>query len=92
MPESSTTYVNAYAVTRHYGGPEEGGWWYNYYQPLASVPCQVKDSQQHIDRLKEHFKEVSEGDIYSVLGGVALEVYTEDEYAKAYPTEKPYYE
>ena len=22
-------YVNAYEVTRHYGGPEEGGWWYN---------------------------------------------------------------
>lgn len=31
-------YVNAYAVTRHYGGPEEGGWWYNRGTPLASIP------------------------------------------------------
>jgi hypothetical protein len=31
-------YVNLYRVTRHYGGPEEGGWWYNAGEPLASVP------------------------------------------------------
>ena len=31
-------YLNAYAVTRHYGGPEEGGWWYNSGEPLASIP------------------------------------------------------
>lgn len=22
-------YVSVYSVTRHYGGPEEGGWWYD---------------------------------------------------------------
>jgi len=31
-------YVNLYRVTRHYGGPEEGGWWYDAGEPLASVP------------------------------------------------------
>lgn len=31
-------YVNVYRVTRHYGGPEEGGWWYDAGEPLASVP------------------------------------------------------
>lgn len=31
-------YVNAYLVTRQYGGPEEGGWWYDTGTPLASVP------------------------------------------------------
>ena len=31
-------YINAYEVTRHYGGPEEGGWWYNSGEPVASVP------------------------------------------------------
>ncbi len=31
-------YINAYAVTRHYGGAEEGGWWYNAGEPIASVP------------------------------------------------------
>ena len=23
-------YLNVYEVTQQYGGPEEGGWWYNY--------------------------------------------------------------
>ena len=29
-------YVNVYSVTRHYGGPEEGGWWYNAGEPIES--------------------------------------------------------
>jgi hypothetical protein len=35
-------YVNAYAVTRNYGGPEEGGWYYNAGEPLASVPIRAE--------------------------------------------------
>lgn len=31
-------YVNVYLVTRHYGGPQEGGWWFDVGEPLASVP------------------------------------------------------
>lgn len=31
-------YVNAYRVGRSHGGPEEGGWYYDYGEPLASVP------------------------------------------------------
>ncbi len=40
-------YVNAYAVTRHYGGPEEGGWWYNRGTPLASVPIPCTFTEDH---------------------------------------------
>jgi hypothetical protein len=36
-------YLNAYEVTRHYGGPEEGGWWWNLFTPLASVPIPAKE-------------------------------------------------
>lgn len=31
-------YLNAYKVFQQYGGPEEGGWWYPVYEPVASVP------------------------------------------------------
>lgn len=31
-------YVNAYEVDRRYGGCEEGGWYYNHYEPIASIP------------------------------------------------------
>jgi len=34
-------YVNAYLTDRRYGGPEEGGWWYDTGEPLASVPFDV---------------------------------------------------
>ncbi len=35
-------YVNAYFVTRHYGGPEEGGWWYDCGEPVASLPVKAE--------------------------------------------------
>lgn len=47
MPDDSIVigYVNAYAVTRHFGGPEEGGWWYNAGRSLASIPVRVEWKQ-----------------------------------------------
>lgn len=40
-------YINAYSVTRHYGGHEEGGWWFNAGEPLASIPIRAKRVQGH---------------------------------------------
>jgi hypothetical protein len=31
-------YLNAYKAIQIYGGPEEGGWWYTLYEPVASLP------------------------------------------------------
>lgn len=31
-------YINAYAVVRAYGGREEGGWYYDVGEPIASIP------------------------------------------------------
>lgn len=42
-------YVNTYEVTRHYGGPEEGGWWYNHDEPIASIPVQAVSVEGHND-------------------------------------------
>jgi len=42
-------YVNAYSVTRHYGGPEEGGWWFNANEPLASIPIKATSQPGHDD-------------------------------------------
>lgn len=34
-----TAYISAYKVSRCYGGPEEGGWWYDSYEWLkVSIP------------------------------------------------------
>ena len=31
-------YVNTYTCLRRYGGPEEGGWYYDHRTPLESIP------------------------------------------------------
>ncbi len=36
MSYLTPVYINAYAVTRHYGGPEEGGWHYDAGHPVES--------------------------------------------------------
>jgi len=44
---SDLLYVNAYSVTRHFGGREEGGWWFNAGEPLASIPIKAKRVKGH---------------------------------------------
>lgn len=188
-------YVNAYAVNRSYGGPEEGGWWYNSGSPLASIPVKAElrpgckpgtcvqcddfrkgsgsfcteepegfdtdrafedwldriystyrpgeqapgrtatwnayfkgsddsildcslleafwksreylsllktvehlapvneeDIQKAKDSIQDIFGDVSEGDIYSVRGGVELQINVEEESAAYWPAERPRYE
>lgn len=105
-------YINAYAVTRHYGGPEEGGWWYNAGRPLASIPWAAPEAlmdnegfilwdrypkyEKDIDKVKEKLRQSLKseeyGDIYSMLGGQAVNIRFEKEIAKPYPEERPHYE
>lgn len=42
-------YVKAYAVTRHYGGAEEGGWYYNHRSLLAQIPVKALSVEGHDD-------------------------------------------
>jgi hypothetical protein len=119
-------YVNAYAVTRHWGGREEGGWWYNAGAPLASVPIAAEtvacpggsdgcncgyevngiycaddrhlkpEDSAELRRMRAHlrkmFADVKEGDIYSVNGGVDLDVWVEERPAHHWPEGRPRYE
>lgn len=86
-------FVNAYRVTLRYGGPEEGGWWYECFEPIASIPVQTDEG---IDRTRALFKTelqwANEGDINSVLGGSELSILVEEEFARYKPTVKPRYE
>lgn len=50
-------YVNAYNVGREYGGPEEGGWYYATYYPIASVPIRGFDNTNDVvDCLEKKMK------------------------------------
>lgn len=89
-------YINAYAVSRHYGGREEGGWYYDAGEALASVPVLKKPGR--VEQIKELLTE-SLGPQYkrnhtrhSVLGGEDLVICTEDETARDFPEARPRYE
>lgn len=93
-PELPCCYVTVYGVTRHYGGPEEGGWWYNWYRDLCSIPLVKPGDRAEILEivrfLKTKFKD--EDDIYSVRGGVLYEFIAEVDPGRHATKERPRYD
>lgn len=58
-------YISLYVVTRHYGGPEEQGWWYDWFHHVKSYCRRTKGSnliatveklQREIDFGEEEFE------------------------------------
>lgn len=95
LPEGQLRYVNAHEVTRHYGGPEEGGWYYDAGTPLAAVPVKTAvEEAAALKTLKEIFAPMYEGrrGRYSVIGEEDLEITIDDHVARAWPTVTPHYE
>jgi hypothetical protein len=96
-------YVNGYAVTRHFGGPEEGGWYYDIGNPIGSSPCLLKceptvpiqfelqDERTRIEEILKQHPEIDERSRFSVLGGTDLQVCIEYHMAEVWPTERPRY-
>lgn len=39
-------FVNIYEVGRGYGGPEEGGWYFDYGSPIGSIPVELTDDER----------------------------------------------
>jgi len=78
-------YVNAYSVHRAYGGPEEGGWYYDAREPLASVPVIDKgdDVETVIRILTASLGWENPRGRYSVVGGPDFEIVVEAGEAKA---------
>ncbi|WP_209124438.1 hypothetical protein [Alkalihalobacillus sp. BA299] len=85
-------FVNVYGVERAYGGPEEGGWWYNTHDCLESVPVANKNSKKMKEYMEEKYAHVNRGNIYSVLGGAELAVYVERIPCQSQTRERPHYE
>tara|TARA_R100000808_G_scaffold20219_1_gene43785 strand:+ start:1802 stop:2137 length:336 start_codon:yes stop_codon:yes gene_type:complete len=51
-------YLNVYKVDQGYGGAEEGGWWYDYGVPHASIPVRWEekfgDARDHDEGVYTH--------------------------------------
>lgn len=82
-------FVTVYEVTRHYGGPEEGGWWYNWYEPVKG---EVYRSFNQVEELRDEWMQRDEGNIYSVLGVRQYAVYIEEVQHEHATIERPHYE
>lgn len=86
-------YVNAYLIVRQYGGPEEGGWWFDCGKPVGSLPCtSQREAKSKVDEMRAKFEHLREGDINSVLGGCEVSVYIEEDFARFFPETRPRYE
>lgn len=90
-------YINIYRLDRHYGGPEEGGWWYDSGTPEGSLvlpdDATEEDATEAVAVLRTVWQYRNR--MVSVLypeDGWDYSVVLEDEPAAAYPTERPYYE
>lgn len=81
-----TRHVSLYTVTREFGGPEEGGWWYNNHvlETSRAIPAWMFGGIRgwYINLMKNTllsvFTHLKHGDIYSVLGGTDIIVFREE--------------
>lgn len=72
-------YLSVYVTTRHYGGPEEGGWWYNWHRLVFTTPNPISVRKLNATRMRmfRRFSSLKQGDIYSVLGGEDFDIVAE---------------
>lgn len=87
-------FVGVYAITRHYGGGEEGGWWYNWAEHVLSIPLIEPGSAEEIEQIKTFLSPrfEKEGDIYSVNGGVEYRFSPEINQGEDQSEHRPRYE
>lgn len=45
-PSAYPCNVTAYLLTKEYGGPEEGGWWWHCYEILESIPVGSREQAE----------------------------------------------
>ena len=86
-------WVTAYAVTREFGGPEEGGWWFDWFEPIETTMCRRSESESVIASLLEkHPADLPGGSLSSVMGGYGVEAYAETRYRALASRHTPRYE
>lgn len=93
MPER-LRYVNAYELSREYGGQEEGGWYFDAGTPVACIRVHnSRDAAIAAKAIHDIWHLAVEGDreYTSVLGGTDIRVSLEHEEASEFPAERPMY-
>lgn len=94
QPEPGPIWVTLYLVDRAYGGPEEGGWWYNTGRVVAAWPVATREAAEGVCELAEAAGYTNEGrrDIGSVLSEGAYRYHFDWEPGRDFPDHRPHYE
>lgn len=95
--EMNRTYINTYLINRAYGGPEEGGWWYDVSVPVESVYFEtIEQAIQQFHYYENKWKRTNheEGRIKesSVNSDGYYYTFREHHFAEYSPKERPRYE
>lgn len=88
-------YLVAWEITQSYGGPEEGGWWYDSREPIAVIPCSIAGHVRHgLHLIEDAFEDrySNERERTSAAGGADLAVSIQERYPHPEPRERPHYE
>ena len=93
-------YINVYFITREYGGPEEGGWWYDLETSAdkADLPNHLSPSMTYSSKVKRDAEAWVESEnegqppLYSVASRGLYVVRVEEHRSKVYPASRPHYE
>ena len=87
-------FVSKYLVSRHYGGPEEGGWWYDRWQfKCVMFEGSEERCEDYAASLRQETWPVDgTHDRFSVLGDEGdWVIATEDRPCELQSKERPYY-
>lgn len=98
MSMQDKKYINIYELSLGYGGPEEGGWWYEIGHLVESNPIPADlEGEPLFDLIDEYYEKwPNKGLRTSVLypddRGYDYGVYVEDHPGKNFPEYTPHYE
>jgi hypothetical protein len=80
--QSNERYVNVYAIKRCYGGPEEGGWWFDAGEPVECYFCPSEETLQHfLAKATEEWE-----------GHRDVDIIVQSHPAREFPERRPHYE
>ena len=85
-------YVNKYEIGRAYGGPEEGGWWFDYgiFDGCEAMFTTYEEAREFADALT--LREGPQGNLGSVNTEYVVKFFVEEEAGADWPEETPRYE
>jgi hypothetical protein len=92
-PNDRVRFVNVYLADRAYGGPEEGGWWYDTGELVECYPVPTREAEALAAALRfGKFSNEGRRPKSSVLSEGVYEIRVEKRPGHDYPTVRPHYE